>query len=114
MILQILESALVDFYRYFDRKFDISPIPPSRNNEQLVVGSLVGVLYLCISEEDKLKEEVKGLPLRKDVDDILQIAEYVKECFRSSWRLHNYKFFVEDTHFEDKLNHIIQTINLCQ
>lgn len=80
-IIKELRERLVNFYRYYDNKAGLSPIPATKNRKPITekeawrsLSSIVSLITGCGID---LKHEIETYPLRKDVDDLKSIFQYV-------------------------------------
>lgn len=80
-IIKEFRERLVNFYRYYDNKAGLSPIPAIKNerpiSEKDAWMSLSSFVSLTIGGSIGLKHEIENYPLRKDIDDLKQILQYV-------------------------------------
>lgn len=80
-IINEFRERLVNFYRFYDNKAGLSPIPATKDGQPIseneVWRSLSSFISLTIGGSIALKHEVKNYPLRKDIDDLKCILQYV-------------------------------------
>lgn len=80
-IIKELRERLVNFYRYYDNKAGVSPIPATKDRKPITEKeawrSLSSIVSLITGGGIDLKHDVESYPLRKDIDDLKRILQYV-------------------------------------
>ena len=71
----------MNFYRYYDNKAGLSPIPATKNRKPITEKeawrSLSSIVSLITGGGIDLTYEIEIYPLRKDIDELKRILQYV-------------------------------------
>ena len=83
-IIKEFRERLVRFYRFYDNKAGFSPIPATNKKGKQVTeneawNNFESIVTMIIDGVIDFKSEIESYPLRKEIDDIKTILQYVIE-----------------------------------